>query len=282
MSVGYRISLSKDILEELYHKLNRREYVHSDPIGFLYDYPDVADREIVALIAASLAYGRVAQIHKSIITALHRLESPAEFVRRATATRLKRTFADFKHRFTTGEAVASLLYGVGRLLEQYGSLHQCFVSGLRDEDETILDALGIFVGKLTEGQDFDRHWIVASPEGGSACKRFLLFLRWMIRTDEVDPGGWDGISPSKLVMPVDTHIHRLGLALNLTRRKQADIKTASEITAAFRQITPEDPVRYDFALTRIGIQGNRELLDSLLRYKDKSVLSYSCSIQSNL
>jgi len=89
---------------------------------------------------------------------------------------------------------------------------------------------------------------------GSACKRLLMYLRWMVRKDEVDPGGWEGIPPSKLLVPVDTHMHRIARKLRFTRRKQANLATVREITAAFRKIVPDDPARYDFTLTRFGIR----------------------------
>jgi uncharacterized protein (TIGR02757 family) len=85
----------------------------------------------------------------------------------------------------------------------------------------------------------------------------------MVREDEVDPGGWDTVPASKLIVPLDTHMHRICLSLKITGRKQADIRTASEITAAFRTISPEDPVRYDFALTRLGIRNEGNLNDFL-------------------
>ena len=82
----------------------------------------------------------------------------------------------------------------------------------------------------------------------------------MVRQDEVDPGGWDSVPPSKLIVPVDTHMHRIALQLGLTKRKQANLRTAHEITAAFKAIEPEDPVKFDFCLTRLGIRrGEREL-----------------------
>ena len=92
-----------------------------------------------------------------------------------------------------------------------------------------------------------------SHTGGSAFKRLNLFLRWMIRDDRVDPGGWKGITASKLIIPLDTHMHRISLHLGLTERKQADMKTAVEVTESFKNIEKKDPIRYDFSLTRIGI-----------------------------
>ena len=96
--------------------------------------------------------------------------------------------------------------------------------------------------------------LLPSPVAGSACKRLNLFLRWMVRRDEVDPGGWDHVPPSKLIVPLDIHMHRISLQLGLTGRKQANLKAACEITNAFRAIEPDDPVRYDFSLTRLGIR----------------------------
>jgi uncharacterized protein (TIGR02757 family) len=93
------------------------------------------------------------------------------------------------------------------------------------------------------------------PERGSACKRLNLFLRWMVRRDEVDPGGWRRIPRSALVIPMDVHMHRIAVAFGLTTRRQADMRAAREVTEAFRVVSPEDPTRYDFALTRQGILG---------------------------
>ena len=112
-----------------------------------------------------------------------------------------------------------------------------------------------------------------SPDGGSACKRLNLFLRWMVRKDNVDPGIWQSIPASHLIVPLDTHMHRIAKAMGLTSRKQADIQSAIEITGAFSFIRPADPVRYDFALTRLGIKPGTpptESFTSLLSIGDKT------------
>ena len=83
-----------------------------------------------------------------------------------------------------------------------------------------------------------------------------MFLRWMVRKDAIDPGGWDQISPSKLIVPIDTHMHQVGLKLGFTKRKQANLTTALEVTSAFSKFSPDDPVKYDFSLTRVGILKN--------------------------
>ena len=107
--------------------------------------------------------------------------------------------------------------------------------------------------------------LVSAPEKGSACKRLHLYLRWMVRSDRVDPGCWRGVSPSQLVVPLDTHMHRIALALGMTNRKQANFAAALDVTRAFRALCPEDPVRYDFSLTRLGIRRETDLDGFLAR-----------------
>jgi uncharacterized protein (TIGR02757 family) len=239
---------------ELYASYNRREFVHPDPLEFLYHYPDVRDREIVGLIASSLAYGNVRQILTSVRRVLVAMDSPRIFLKETSLAMLRKTFKDFKHRFTTGEELATMLYGVKRAMDRHGSLHASFLKGLADEHETIVPALTEFVRVLSSVFRSRPRSVLPSPEAGSACKRLNLYLRWMVRSDSVDPGGWNGVPPSKLVVPVDVHMHRIALRLGLTRRKQANLRTALEITTAFRAIEPDDPVKYDFALTRLGIR----------------------------
>ena len=254
----------REMLQELYVKYNRRAFVHPDPLEFLYDYDDVRDREIVGLIASSLAYGRVEQILRSVRQVLERMEQPARFLRETSDSRLGVLFSDFRHRVTSGRTLSLLLVGMKRVNRKYGSLAACFMAGLRDEHETVLSALSHFVDALTSAAGAHPKHLLAIPSRGSSCKRLNLFARWMVRRDEVDPGGWAGVSAAKLICPLDVHMHRMGRALGLTRRKGADIRTALEITDAFRTIAPEDPVRYDFALTRLGIRKDTDL-DGFLR-----------------
>ncbi|MDB9823415.1 TIGR02757 family protein [Deltaproteobacteria bacterium] len=256
--------ITKEKLDGLYNLYNHREFVHPDPLEFLYAYPDLRERELVGLIASSLAYGRVAQILKSVSSILERMNnSPRSFLLGSSRKQLFSSFSGFKHRFTTGEEMASMLLGVKHVIEQYGSLYDCFLAGFNNDD-TILPALSAFVNKLLGAASETRNSLLPSPERGSACKRLNLFLRWMVRKDRVDPGGWDGVSPSGLIIPLDTHMHKICLDLKMTVRKQADMLTAIEITAAFGEIVPKDPVRYDFALTRLGIRKDADL-ESFLR-----------------
>ena len=242
-------------LDELYFRFNRRDQVHPDPVEFLYRYENSLDREIAGIIASSLAYGRVRQILKSVERVLGRMgQSPRSFLLDGHPSEFSSLFCDFRHRFTSGSDLVRLLDALKRMLLEYGSLHACFSSEYDEDTETILPALSEFVSKLAVTAECNGMFL-PSPSRGSACKRMNLFLRWMVRRDNVDPGGWQCVSPSKLIVPLDTHMHRIGLALGFTRCKQANMRTALEITRAFRRFDPHDPVRYDFALTRIGILG---------------------------
>lgn len=250
--------ISRELLERLYRKYNRREFVHPDPLEFLYSYPDLRDREIVGLVASSLAYGRVAQILKSVRKVLDTMgKSPRDYVESGSEDGFLKSFKGFKHRFTTDVEMASLLAGARRAIRQHGSLNKFFVAGMSGGDVTVLPALE----KFAAGIDCCGKYLLPCPARGSACKRLNLFLRWMVREDRVDPGGWKGVSPAQLVVPLDTHMAKIGRGLGFTRRKGADIRMVLEITEAFRKIAPSDPVRYDFALTRFGIRDDMEMDD---------------------
>lgn len=246
--------LKKEALEELYSKYNKKEFIHPDPLEFLYWFDEPEEREIVGLIASSLAYGRVSQILKSISYVLEKMcPSPLSFLKNASLSSLRKNFFFFRHRFTDGVEFSMFLFGIKKVLESYRSLEELFLSKMGKDDDTTFKALAGFVYEFKSISGNGYNSLLPSPENGSALKRLNLFLRWMVRKDEVDPGCWRSVSKSKLIFPVDTHIHRLCLALNLTKRSQADFQTALEITNAFREIEPSDPLKYDFALSRLGI-----------------------------
>lgn len=245
------IRITRDILERLYGKYNRREFVHPDPLEFLYNYSDPRDIEIAGLIASSLAYGNVKQILRSVDKVLSQMApSPFPYIKKTDAAAMRRQFKGFKHRFTTGDDIYRLLSGIKSAVEEYGSLEKCFLAGLKKEHETMLEALSAFQDRLSLNLSLN---LLPSPCKGSACKRLNLFLRWMARKDAVDCGIWSKVPKEKLVVPLDTHMHKISLKLGFTKRKQANMKTALEITKAFAKLSPDDPVKYDFVLTRFGI-----------------------------
>lgn len=255
MQTAETFILNKPILERLYVFYNSRKWVHPDPLEFLYGYDRLKDREVVGFIASSLAYGRVAQIHKSVSAVLDNMgPSPYDFLISATPSRLRKPYSDFRHRFTTGEELIQMLMGIKSVIQRYGSLYNCFLSGFNSNQANVFGGLSFLINELGANLNRTKNSLLPLPERGSACKRLHLFLRWMVRSDNVDPGGWNRVSPSKLCVPLDTHMYRICLLLGLTGRKNCDMKTTLEITNAFRAIEPLDPVRYDFALTRLGMR----------------------------
>lgn len=250
----------KTRLEKIYKLYNSRRWVHPDPLEFLYLYPDPMDMEIVGLIASSLAYGRVTQILKSVSSVLTQMgESPSAYLKKSNKTSLYTSLGEFRHRFTNSENIVSMLLGIRNVIKKFGSLYQCFLEGMKVDDVTILPALSFLIQELRLSEGACPGCLLPFPENGSACKKLNLFLRWMVRKDKVDPGCWEDISPSMLIIPLDTHMHRICLQLGLTNRKSGDIRTALEITKAFKKMVPEDPVKYDFALTRLGIRNDSDI-----------------------
>lgn len=243
-------------LEGMYRRYNLRRYAGGDPVTFLYSYPDPDDLEPVALVASALAFGRVKQILASVRKVLDRLGArPGRFLHDATDSRLHTMLADFRHRFVGGEELAAMLRGVRVITKRCGSLQRCFRQGLSKGDETFAPSLTAFAEALLAASGGRCGFLVPSPRRGSACKRLNLMLRWLVRRDAVDVGAWTGMDPARLLIPLDTHMHRMCQTLGLTRRKAADMRTVLEVTAGFAKVCPRDPVRYDFALTRPGILG---------------------------
>lgn len=244
-----RIDLSA--LETLYYSFNDRKFVHPDPLELLYKYKNVRDREIAGLVASSLAYGRVETILKKATQILDIMgDSPYQFIRITTPEHLNLMCKGFKHRLVTDTEMAKFLTNIQKIINCYGSLNACFVSYFSKSDRNILNALCNFAAMLGEGAPH----LIPVPSRGSACKRLNLYLRWMVRHDKVDPGGWYGVSPAVLIVPLDVHMARIAQLLGFTTRKTPDMTMALEITQTLKTFDEADPVKYDFALTRYGIQ----------------------------
>jgi len=262
--VNKRLVIIKDVLEKLYDKYNHNDLIKPDPLQFVYQYNKPSDMEIAALLAADLAYGRVEQIQKSLSNLFERMgESPYAFVRGFDNAQRKK-LNGFKHRFTTDRDISDLLLLLKNVLNQYGNIEQFFIQCYNPGDRNIIPALSKFcdslyamytkqqAGQVVRGLKY----LLASPAKGSACKRLNLFLRWMVRDDDVDTGLWKSIDKAKLIVPIDVHMGRLCKILGFYDQKVVSLQTAVKITEGFAEIEPADPVKYDFALSRIGIVEN--------------------------
>jgi uncharacterized protein (TIGR02757 family) len=259
-----REALLRRRLEGLYRRYGWRA-LDPDPLQ-LVRAQDPEDREVAGLLASALAYGTVGQIKRSIGTVLAALgPSPALAVRRLDPRALAHRLARFRHRFNDGRDVACLLFFARQMLKAGGSVESFFARGDADRAEDVGAALHSFSTRalaLDHGGLYGRGRLPAdagvrfffpTPRDGSACKRLNLYLRWMARRGGVDLGLWRSPAPSRLVIPLDAHICAIARRVRLTRYRSPGWPMAADITRRLRRLDPEDPVKYDFALHRLGL-----------------------------
>ncbi len=243
----------RKLLDALHARYHRPEFIGTDPVAFVHRFCDPRDQEITGLIASSLAYGNVTSINRSIEQVLSRMQHrPRAFLAEHDLRAIGMVMKGFRHRWTSDQAITGLLGGMKCVIENFQSLGDAFY--LVDQPEgDITGSLSRWVDLLRGNRTPLKKELLAEPGRRSACKRLHLYLRWMIRRDVIDPGPWHGIHPSRLMMPLDTHIFAWARHAGITRRTSADARTVEEITAFMRRVDPQDPVRYDFSLTRPGI-----------------------------
>ena len=250
-------------LDRLYAGFNAPDSA-TDPIQIVrrYDRPD--DREIVAFCAAGLAFGRVTSVMQSIdrLTAVMGAR-PADYVRAFDPLREAATFGGLVHRWIRGVDLMALLWLLRQMLEHHGSIEGFFLEGYDPRDADVGPALDSFSTRAL-AMDVTRaygrvptpagvRYFFPRPSAGSACKRLSLFLRWMVRRDALDLGVWTRVPAASLVVPLDTHVIRVGQCLRLTRHTSPGWRMAQDITASLRKLDPADPVKYDFSLCHLGM-----------------------------
>jgi uncharacterized protein (TIGR02757 family) len=238
----------------------RGRRLDSDPLLFPHRYADPGDREAVAFLASSLAFGRVASIRASLERLLSALgPRPAETLREGPGP--LPALDGFVHRWVDSGSLRSLLRALGATLRSEGSLGALFAAGDGGGPDYV-PALDRFFSVLRDRTDVPAsrrprglRFLLPSPGDGSACKRAHLFLRWTVRSGDLDLGLWSGepFRPARLLLPMDTHVHRISRYLGLTARPAADLRAAREATAWLARVDPDDPVRFDWALSRLGI-----------------------------
>ncbi len=239
--------------DSIYSQWNQKEYISTDPLTTLFNYNSNSDIEIIGLISSSLAYGRVSQILKAIKIVSDKMDySPALYLKSKNRSDIINDFKDFKYRFTKGKDISNLLIGIKYAIQEYDSLENLFLSNYnKGKDITI--SMENFVKKLLNYSKSEANYLIPSPSKGSACKRLCLYIRWMVRKDDIDLGIWSKVSQEDILIPLDTHMFNISKKFGFTNRKSADLKTVIEITENFRKINKEDPIKYDFSLTRFGI-----------------------------
>ncbi|GAB4543026.1 MAG: TIGR02757 family protein [Thermodesulfovibrionia bacterium] len=256
----------RDTLNRLYEECNFNERMKNDPIEFPHRYRDPLDIEVSGFIASAFAYGRI-ELFKPVIEGMLISfgKSPYDFLLNFKLSKAQRYFNGTNYRFSKERDVIAFIYMISHALQGFGSLKELFYSCYKEDDKDIGNALTGFVSFFLNidttpvyGKNIKPHGLshfFPLPSNGSACKRMNLFLRWMVRRRDIDFGLWQRIHPSRLIIPLDTHIARISRCLALTKRTSPDWKTAKEITESLKRFDPDDPLRYDFALCHHGISG---------------------------
>ena len=250
-------------LDSLYRDFNVADSA-SDPVHLVRPFADPGDREIAGFCAGALAFGRVASVLNSIRTLFAIMGAhPADFVRRFDPSAPHPELRAMVHRWTRGPDLVALLWILRQMLERSGTIEDFFLEGFDPAADDVGPALDSFSTRALR-LDIRRAYgkvpkragvcyFFPRPSAGSACKRLNLFLRWMVRADEIDLGVWTRVPAGKLIVPLDTHVIRLGRCLKLTRYSSPGWRMAADITASLRALDPGDPVRFDFSICHVGM-----------------------------
>ncbi len=239
-----------------------------DPVSLVWGYEDPKDQEIAALVASSLAYGRVELVVRAGRQALEVLgPAPSVTLAGLSDEALVGAYQGFVYRMTRGEDLADLLRGVRELQAEFGSLEGAYlalgdaaVAARDDLPAPILRASALVQGlrarRIREDVARGLKYLVTDPAEGSAAKRLHLFLRWVVRgPDGVDPGCWTRVSAADLRMPLDTHTARMTRYLGLLERQTLDARAVEEVSEGLRGLDADDPIRFDFPICHLGISG---------------------------
>lgn len=243
-----------------------RARIAFDPVEFPRRYRDPDDVEVAALFSASLAYGRADLFRPKLARLFADMDDrPGAFVRDFDPARDLSPFRGFVYRFNVGADLAVLAAFASVAMRRDGSLGAAFarhfarVGEVRGALSGLAEDLAAVNRRPIErrlGQVRGLGHLFPDPARGGACKRQMLWLRWMVRgPDGIDFGLWRSVPRSALVIPLDTHVARVARRLGLTARRTLGWRTAEEITASLRRLDPEDPVKYDFALCHYGMSG---------------------------
>jgi uncharacterized protein (TIGR02757 family) len=253
----------KRVLDRLYADFNYPDSA-LDPIQIVRRYARQDDREVVGFVSAALAFGRVSSVLQSIERVLAVMgPAPAAYLRRFDPGRDAGAFDGIVHRWIRERDIVALVWVLKQMADGAGSIQKFFLQGDQPSSEDVQGALDSFSTralaldlKTAYGRIPKRPgvcYFFPRPSAGSACKRLNLFLRWMVRRDALDLGVWSRVTPARLIVPLDTHVIRVGRCLRLTRYTSPGWRMARDITASLRAFDPADPVKYDFALCHLGM-----------------------------
>ncbi|MFT5885643.1 MAG: hypothetical protein ACI9IP_002104 [Arcticibacterium sp.] len=250
----------KDLLDDKYLHFNQKDFIEHDPVSIPHLFARKEDIEISGFIAAVLAWGQ----RKTIINKCNELfklmdNDPYKFIMHHSDKDLK-VFESFKHRTFNSTDTLYFIAALKHIYSHHGGLENAFSKGLSITDASVKNGLNrfkeIFFELEYHPERTKKH--IASPKRSSACKRLNMYLRWMVRKDNkgVDFGIWDKIEAHQLICPCDVHVERVARKLGLIKSKKPNWKMAEELTENLKEFDSSDPVKYDFALFGLGVEGH--------------------------
>ena len=258
--------LLKQALELAYEDYHQEKRRRRDPISLVYPFSNPQDQEVAAFLVALISYGNVTTILQSgekLLAPLGR--NPYQYLISDSPLNLWPTF---KHRFTTGKDIEILAQWIREALKTQGSLEQFFISRTPDQSVPMKLKLSGFVQGLwsqplsknvkcwVQVRNRNLKYLLSDPQQGSACKRLNMFLRWVVRPkDGIDLGLWKKVTPRELLLPLDTHLVQTLKKLKWIRTENTNWKTVESVTEKLREISAEDPIRYDFSLCHLSMSG---------------------------
>jgi uncharacterized protein (TIGR02757 family) len=244
----------KDFLDEKVELYNNPNFIESDPVQIPHLFSQKEDIEIAGFLSATIAWGN----RKMIIKNAHRMmdlmgNAPHDFVMSHTEDDLER-LESFVHRTFNGQDFASFIRSLKNIYQNHNGL-EAVLSKNQEElsmQKSISEFKKIFF-EVPHQNRTQKH--ISDPMNGSAAKRINMYLRWMVRQDHkgVDLGIWKNLSPASLSCPLDVHSGNVARKLGLLTRKQNDGKALAELDLQLRELDPNDPVKYDFALFGLGV-----------------------------
>jgi len=242
----------KDFLDDKVALYQKPNFINDDPISIPHEYSLKEDIEISAFLSATIAWGRRAMIMKNARGMMTILDnSPYDFILNASEKEINKSL-NFCHRTFQGVDLQTFIYALRNIYQNHNGLEACFYTEKDDMSEGISNFKQTFFS-IEHLQRTQKH--ISDPLKGSASKRLIMFLRWMVRPNNkgVDFGVWKTLNPSQLSCPLDVHTANVARKLGLINRKANDWKTVKELDVHLRSFCKEDPAKYDFALFGLGI-----------------------------
>lgn len=252
----------KNILDEYAEKYDTIDFIKDDPSKFIHIYNDKKNVEIAGFIASMFAYGKRELFIKKLETFLTPDKNLSEFIKNFDEN--DEILKNFDYRFSKGVDFIQILKILQKLSfekESLGTLFEYSYGQKGTIDGMLQGVTDYFYSNVTMNVTQGFYHLLPNPQKKGAMKRMNMMLRWFVRKSPVDKGIWTFIDKSELIIPLDVHVGNISRQIGLLTRKNNDMKSAVEITENLKEFDPKDPIKYDFALFGVGVNGVKSFME---------------------